>query len=1397
MYQQQIFSFDRPMKDVKERLDTYRAHPAAERRILQILSVIYAPINQTNLQKVLHVLQWKDPQGVSLERLMTKPLRERLVGEGLIAYERNLLQCHPDIVEVLTRETVEEGVFDEIVEVAERVLPVPRHRYASYYYERDREPELRELRVALYRGEDKEVLNRLEIDDRADWLLDYHTAKPLIQICTRPLDPQWFDRFSEPIKFHVLGPLLTEAAFRLEDQREAYELMEKYFPAMVSRRRAAGYILAEQRLFRGRLDGVEELLANDDSARSLALIGWLRFLQARNEESIACFEAALKAARRQRRKRHLYVKGLPGVFYLLALMRSGKPSHLESALNQVRLCAKGPEHEPFEPVFRTLGDGILILQGERRLEQSPWLHQEPLNLDPYLDLFRCLTLHWLGEKPRARHAAKLPRYCRLAQQAGLYWYARESALLLQALGKETDCSRSVLEGGEKSSFYAITKLIEPREPWELALEALREVPQDADRGTTAAGPDLRMAWRLNCFNDTCSLEPREQKRTRQGDWTKGRLVSLQKLHDALDDFDYLTPQDRQICQQIQAETVYQHFGRYPKAYYSLDNDKALLAAIGHPLVFWDHDTETPVELVRGEPVLEVQQQEDRLRLRLEPAPDEHYQVIPRREGPQRVRLVEFNLQHQRIAKILGDKGLTVPLTAREQVLDSIAAIAPLLAVHSEIGGTDRSRAEVVTADPRPHIHLQPAGDGLNLECYVQPFAQGGPLFHPGQGGATVLAEVEGKRLQTIRDLECEQQQASFVLERCPALNREAAWTWGLDDTETAFNTLLRLQELGDGVVLEWPQGRKIHLASEARVGQMQVSVRKQRDWFGLDAKLHLEDGRMLAMEQLLELIQQSPGRFVRLGESEFLALTHELRKRLEEIRSFSDDGRFHPLAAVALEDATAGMTVKGDKTWREQLSRLSEAQDLQPELPSTLQAELRDYQQEGFRWLTRLAHWGAGACLADDMGLGKTLQALALILARAPQGPALVLAPTSVCMNWLEETRRFAPTLKPELFGPGNRQRMLDEAGPYDLIICSYGLLQTEAERLAAVPWYTLVADEAQAIKNALTKRSQAAMALASDFKLITTGTPIENHLGELWNLFRFINPGLLGSLERFNQHFAYPIENSNDRAARQRLKKLIRPFILRRLKTDVLTELPLRTEITLHVELSEEEAALYEALRRQALERVGEPEAHPGQRRVKLLAEIMRLRRACCHPKLVMADTAIGSSKLQAFTEILEELRENRHKALVFSQFVGHLTLIREHLDARNIHYQYLDGSTPARQRKSAVDAFQSGDGELFLISLKAGGAGLNLTAADYVIHMDPWWNPAVEDQASDRAHRIGQQRPVTVYRLVTRNTIEDKIVDLHRHKRDLADSLLEGSEMSGKMSLEEMVNLIRETGD
>jgi len=485
-------------------------------------------------------------------------------------------------------------------------------------------------------------------------------------------------------------------------------------------------------------------------------------------------------------------------------------------------------------------------------------------------------------------------------------------------------------------------------------------------------------------------------------------------------------------------------------------------------------------------------------------------------------------------------------------------------------------------------------------------------------------------------------------------------------------------------------------------------------------------------------------------------------------------------------------SVKIDAAWRELIERVDSAENWQPQLPTGFEAELREYQHEGYCWMARLARWGAGACLADDMGLGKTVQAIAILLSKAAEGPSLVIAPTSVCGNWQAELTKFAPSLKTHrLAESDDRGETFDKLGPFDVLIASYGLLTREEERLAGMSWAVAVLDEAQAIKNADTQRAKASQKLNASFRLALSGTPVENDLDELWSLFKFVVPGLLGSRDAFARRFATPIERDNDHAAKAALRTLVRPFMLRRTKAAVLSELPPRTEQTWLVEMNDEERAFYEALRQRALAKLGAGDT--PRTRIHILAEITKLRQACCHPMLAVAESPVSSAKLSVLMELIEELRLNRHRALLFSQFTGHLAKVREALDARGVSYQYLDGSTPGREREKLVAEFQGGKGELFLISLKAGGSGLNLTAADYVVHLDPWWNPAVEDQASDRAYRIGQTRPVTIYRLIVKDSIEQGIVALHQRKRDLADALLEGADASAKLSEDDLLNLIR----
>jgi SNF2 family DNA or RNA helicase len=691
--------------------------------------------------------------------------------------------------------------------------------------------------------------------------------------------------------------------------------------------------------------------------------------------------------------------------------------------------------------------------------------------------------------------------------------------------------------------------------------------------------------------------------------------------------------------------------------------------------------------------------------------------------------------------------------------------------------------------------------------FVKPFLEGGHYLKPGQGVENIMAEVNGKRLQTRRNLALEEEKARDIEELCPILDlavdmeQENDREWHLYDPDDCLQALMELQSIRDKVVIEWPEGEKLSITHKVSLDNLNLKIRTNRqNWFAMSGQLTLDQGQVLELKELLAKVKKSSGRFVEIGDGQFIALTQEFKKRLEDINLFSEDLTdaggdeilVHPLAALQLEKVANLAHTTADAGWQQQIQKIREAQDFKPELPSTLQAELRVYQREGYEWLARLAHWGVGGCLADDMGLGKTIQSLAIILKLATRGPSLVVAPTSVSTNWQTEVTRFTPTINIVFLSSKDREKSIRELGKFDLLITTYTLLQQESELLSTVKWQAVILDEAQAIKNSAIKRSRAAMSLQAEFKLITTGTPIENHLGELWNLFHFINPGLLGSLNSFNERFAVPIERYQDREAKLKLKKLIRPFILRRIKSQVLEELPSRTEVTLEVEMSSEEAHFYEALRQNAIDILESARDKKG-RHLQILTEIMKLRQACCNPRLLDANTTVESSKLSVFASVVEELLSSRHKALVFSQFIGHLSIIREYLDKQGINYQYLDGTTTTKQRKIRVDAFQAGQGDLFLISLKAGGLGLNLTAADYVIHMDPWWNPAIEDQASDRAHRIGQTRPVTIYRLVCKNTIEEKIVKLHQEKRDLAGSLLEGSDISAKMTSEDLLDLIK----
>ena len=1372
----------------KKLLAFFNGLSKGEQNIMLALAVIYAPVGQSGLQGLLKATGCFEPKTIAtIDRL----LREKLQKFELIIITQDGWRCNEEIAEHLMRISIKETWFNKLTQL---LIAEPNYYYPariSVYHA------IKQLRIFLYQGNETAFaanIERFHNDYRQSF------ADNINKIFFKDYEADWFASLPDLIKFLVLSYFLHDSRAHLNNVSVQYQLLERFFGAVKHDNHTIVHTVVEERLFRGDFKDAELWLTGDSSADGLKLLATMRFLQNRNNEAVELFHAALKARKKETGKRNVGIDDIHGYFFNLALLRSRNFNNLLLLKQQAQIAVRQGWQNEFYLLNLILLEAVDIYQGKATSEHSHYLFKT--NKFAYERLFHALLLYWIGEIEAMTgndknnvFLAELAEFCQQAQRLGYGWYAAVSSSLLQRLDYKNETCQHIAQQYLQSPFNVIIDLLPQVSSWQRALDALAQLTSEPAAENVPT--ELRLIWLLNLDNNGVTLEPKEQRLGKSGRWTKGRPIALKRLYHNMAEFDYLSEQDRRICAHIQVEKEPSYYGYSSKEFYTLPGS-ALIAALGHPHIYWPNQEalNVPVDISLAEPQLLVKEQQDNLQISLVPQLTTQ-KIIVQKTASNGLLVYVINDSHRQVAEILGKTGLTVPATARQQVIDSIASIASMLTVQSDIGGTS-SHAISVVADSRLHVHLQPVGQGIQIEMFVQPFSDGGPLYKPGVGGTTVLAEIDGKQLQTTRDFKLENRYLKQALSQCPELYAVNEPKWLLDDAESALEALLHLQSLGDFAVLEWPKGKKIQLSREAGLSQVQFSVRKEKDWFSVEGSVQIDDQQVLDMQRLMSLLNTSSGRFLKLEDGQVIALTRELRQRLDDLAGLGevqrDKVRFHPLAALALDEITTGMAITASKPWKDQLLRLSEMGDLNPKLPSTLQGELRDYQREGFQWMMRLAHWGAGACLADDMGLGKTVQALALILARAPQGPTLILAPTSVCINWLEESQRFAPTLNVRQFGAGDRQEMLDAAGPFDLIVCSYGLLQIEAERLSQKNWHTLVADEAQAIKNALTKRSKAAMALQADFKLITTGTPIENHLGELWNLFNFINPGLLGSLQKFNERYAQAIENQQDQQIQQRLKKLLRPFILRRLKNDVLTELPSRTEVTLHVELSQEERTLYEALRRNAMQTMMEATDQPGQKQLKILAEIMKLRRTCCHPRLVMEESALASSKLQAFEELVDELLDNRHKALVFSQFVGHLKLIRELLDKKGIHYHYLDGSTPVPQRKKAVNLFQAGEGDLFLISLKAGGTGLNLTAADYVIHMDPWWNPAVEDQASDRAHRMGQKRPVTIYRLVAKDTIEDKIVDLHKHKRDLANSLLEGGEVSGKMSVDDMMALIKD---
>lgn len=537
-------------------------------------------------------------------------------------------------------------------------------------------------------------------------------------------------------------------------------------------------------------------------------------------------------------------------------------------------------------------------------------------------------------------------------------------------------------------------------------------------------------------------------------------------------------------------------------------------------------------------------------------------------------------------------------------------------------------------------------------------------------------------------------------------------------------------------------------------------------------------------------------------EDNGMAILSELSQGLNLSREELSEGRLSipkyrtSYIDSVLKNHSGEVEIKRNTSFKQLIRNMREYADSDYEVPKGLNARLRGYQKEGYRWLCTLANWGFGGILADDMGLGKTVQMLAFLLQEKKH--ALIVCPASLVYNWASEANRFAPDLSVAVIAGsgGSRKSELAEGASSNLVITSYDLLKRDIEEYKEYTFDYMIIDEAQYIKNAGTQAAKAVKAVRAGVHFALTGTPIENRLGDLWSIFDYVMPGYLYEYPRFKEEIELPVVQSSDEIALERLQRMIQPFILRRKKQDVLKDLPDKLEEIVYTQMKPEQKRLYDAhVKRLQVELAGQSEEEFKRESIKYLAELTKLRQLCCAPELMYENYTEGSGKLDTCMELLTSAIEGEHKVLLFSQFTQMLELIGRQLAKRKIPYLYLSGKNNKSQRQQMVEQFQAGDIPVFLISLKAGGTGLNLTAADVVIHYDPWWNVAAQNQATDRTHRIGQKQVVNVMKLVAKDTIEEKIIKLQERKAKLSEDVIEGEGVAdAALSRKELIEMLEE---
>ena len=744
-----------------------------------------------------------------------------------------------------------------------------------------------------------------------------------------------------------------------------------------------------------------------------------------------------------------------------------------------------------------------------------------------------------------------------------------------------------------------------------------------------------------------------------------------------------------------------------------------------------------------------------------------------------------------------------------------------------------------SADIKPHLYvyvgkIERDVDGRSSETVdallaKMSFIYGDALVALGDEQSYAIKHQDGKLIHYQRELDQEYKYLSLlddVFDITPIMHYDdihADASACIDNARSlcisdnaalsnmvAFKNKVAPELLRQGWQIEYDKNCSDAKMLEVDHWYTEISNDSDNDWFGVELGVTVADQRINLLPYLIRLIQQgklsSADTEIVIAEQGHLIIPQQrVEKIMSMLQNLIDPKRGAEQQTLAMSRHQASLLAEvnaafsasemryfGDQNLLDLGKKLAKFKKLKKAIvPKKFLATLRPYQQDGVNWLQFLREYQLNGILADDMGLGKTLQVLAHISIEKQkdrlQDACLIVAPTSVVHNWQSEIQRFCPHISSVVLQGDDRKQYFELLDDYDLILTTYPLLLRDKEILFSRHYYLLVLDEAQYIKNAQAKVTHLVQQINAEHRLCLTGTPLENHLGELWSLFNFLTPGLLGNAKQFTQRFRTPIEKQQDHAKQKQLSQLIKPFLLRRSKDAVLDDLPEKTEIVQTVMLSDEQSDLYESIRLSMHKRVTKAIDEKGIERsqIIILDALLKLRQVCCDPRILKMETATSvtsSAKLDMLLDMLVKMVDEGRRILVFSQFTSMLLLMEEALNSQGLSYTKLTGST--KKRGEVVQRFQSGEVPIFLISLKAGGTGLNLTTADTVIHYDPWWNPAVEQQASDRAHRIGQKKAVFVYKMVANKTVEEKILSMQAKKRSLMDAIFSEGQHQGKIT-------------